>query len=180
MFLAVATGLFDEPVSSKGKLSGPSTDPTELSSELATQDTRYAISACFQIPVAKKWTRVISLSKYIVQVNYVVWYHVCVIVICSFVPSTMIRIKIRMGVGTEHNFDKHMHISQLCLHKSFNIPHVFELCRLVNKVSRGVAMEDWLGKLYAELNKQGITIPERYWLSVSYSCFCCMVCSIVT
>ncbi|GJW33328.1 phosphatidylinositol/phosphatidylcholine transfer protein SFH11-like protein [Tanacetum coccineum] len=72
MFLAVATGLFDEPVSAKGKLSGPSTEPTGLSSELATQDTR-----------------------------------------------------------------------------------------LVSKVSRGVAMEDWLGELYAELNKQGITIPER-------------------
>ncbi|GKB04344.1 low-temperature-induced cysteine proteinase-like protein [Tanacetum coccineum] len=66
------SSLFDEPVLAKGKLSGSSTEPTGLSSELATQETR-----------------------------------------------------------------------------------------LVSKVSRGISLEDWLGKLYAELNKQGITIPER-------------------
>lgn len=31
----------------------------------------------------------------------------------------------------------------------------------VNKVPRSVIMEDWLVELYAELDKQGITIPER-------------------
>ncbi|KAJ0558355.1 putative CRAL-TRIO lipid binding domain-containing protein [Helianthus annuus] len=30
-----------------------------------------------------------------------------------------------------------------------------------NKISRSVGMEDWLLKLYAELDKQGITIPAR-------------------
>lgn len=72
LFLSVATGFLDEFGSSKGTLSGSSTELTELSSQLAAQDTR---------------------------------------------P--------------------------------------------VNKVSRSVEMEDWLVELYEELDKQGITIPER-------------------
>ncbi|KAK9061199.1 hypothetical protein SSX86_018379 [Deinandra increscens subsp. villosa] len=40
LFLSVATGLFDESGSSKGTLSGSSAELTELSSQLATQDTR--------------------------------------------------------------------------------------------------------------------------------------------
>lgn len=43
------------------------------------------------------------------------------------------------------------------------------LCRHVDKVAASLDMEDWLVKLYAELEKQGITIPERYLLSVVYA-----------
>lgn len=72
LFLSVATGLLGESPSSKGTLSGSGPDLTELSAQLASQDTRH-----------------------------------------------------------------------------------------VNKVSGSVIMEDWLVKLYQELDKEGITIPER-------------------
>ncbi|KAI3793354.1 hypothetical protein L1987_35971 [Smallanthus sonchifolius] len=72
LFLSVATGLFNESGSSKGTLSGSGAELTELSSQLATQDTR-----------------------------------------------------------------------------------------LANNVPRSVVVEDWLVELYAELDKLGLTVPER-------------------
>ncbi|KAI3814367.1 hypothetical protein L1987_19120 [Smallanthus sonchifolius] len=72
LFLSVATCLFNESGSSKGTLNGSSAELTELSSQLATQDTR-----------------------------------------------------------------------------------------LANNVSRSVVVKDWLVELYAELDKQDLTVPER-------------------
>lgn len=45
--------------------------------------------------------------------------------------------------------------------------HVFELYRLANKVSSSDVEEDWLVELRAQLEKQGLTIPERYYHLVS-------------